>query len=239
MPSVSVAKPPTPLPQLVAGPSMRQAEFHARYEAMPLDTWAELVGGVVYMGGRVSIVHGTCSSNVNLWLNLYRSRTPGVDGGAKVTTILDDLAEPQPDSMLRILPSHGGQTRDVGIYTHGGPELVVEVADDSLAVDLGPKLADYQRAGVREYIVVDLDTPEIIWHARRGDRLVRIPASPDGLYRSEVFPGLWLDAHALLADQGLVLLAALERGLATEEHAAFVAKLARAAEHMANLETGS
>ena len=37
------------LPPLVAGQHLDQPTFHERYEAMPPETWAELVGGVVYM----------------------------------------------------------------------------------------------------------------------------------------------------------------------------------------------
>ena len=37
------------LPPLVAGQQLDQPTFHERYEAMPPETRAELVGGVVYM----------------------------------------------------------------------------------------------------------------------------------------------------------------------------------------------
>jgi len=43
--------------------------------------------------------------------------------------------------------------------------------------------------------------------------------------RSEVFPGLWLDADALLRRDRKRLLSVLRQGLASPEHAAFVAKL--------------
>jgi hypothetical protein len=43
-----------------------------------------------------------------------------------------------------------------------------------------------------------------------------------------VFPGLWLDPHALAAGDRAALRAALDRGLATAEHAAFAARLAAA-----------
>jgi hypothetical protein len=100
------------------------------------------------------------------------------------------------------------------------------VADTSRAIDLGAKLADYERTGVREYIVIALDPDEVFWHVRRDDRLVRVPPDADGLYRSQCFPGLWLDPAALLADDGPGLIATLERGLASAEHADFVALLA-------------
>ena len=69
------------------------------------------------------------------------------------TTIIGWKSEPQPDGLLRILPEYGGRTWNEGGYVHGAPELVVEVAKATRYVDLGPKLDDYQRAGVLEYVV--------------------------------------------------------------------------------------
>ena len=43
--------------------------------------------------------------------------------------------------------------------------------------------------------------------------------------RSRVFPGLWLNVTALLADDGAKLLATLEAGLSDPAHAAFVQEL--------------
>ena len=54
-----------------------------------------------------------------------------------------------------------------------------------------------------------------------------MPIQPDddGLHRSAAFPGLWLDPAALLAGDRGRIMAALDRGLATPEHADFVARL--------------
>jgi len=52
------------------------------------------------------------------------------------------------------------------------------------------------------------------------------PDAADGLLKSETFPGLWLDAAAPLRRDLAAVLAALGRGLASPEHAAFVEKLA-------------
>jgi hypothetical protein len=54
---------------------------------------------------------------------------------------------------------------------------------------------------------------------------VAVPADADGLFRSRIFPGLWLDPQALLAHDRRRLRATLDLGLATTEHAAFVARL--------------
>jgi hypothetical protein len=59
----------------------------------------------------------------------------------------------------------------------------------------------------------------------RDGKLVRIPPDPDGIYRSVVFPGLWLDPKALLDRDLNGLIATLDRGVASAQHAEFVARL--------------
>jgi hypothetical protein len=159
---------------------------------------------------------------------MYERHTPGVAAKGSGTIILDDLSEPEPDAALHILPECGGQTRLEGRYDAGAPELVTEISLSSKEVDLGAKLKDYERAGVLEYVVVVAEPAQVIWHERRDNKLVVVTPTEDGLYHSTVFPGLWLDPRALLADDLKGLLEALDRGLATPEHAAFVARLAQA-----------
>jgi Putative restriction endonuclease len=89
-----------------------------------------------------------------------------------------------------------------------------------------PKLADYEQAGVREYIVRALDPDEVIWFKQEGGSLVRVLPGADGLYRSLVLPGLWLDPEALVRGDTRRLRQVLDQGVATPEHAAFVAELA-------------
>jgi Uma2 family endonuclease len=212
------------LPPLVAGQRLDQPTFHERYAAMPSGTWAELIGGVVHIPSPLGGDHAETSEDIAGWLFLYRRATPGVRGTGNATTKLGNFGEPQPDSSLRIPEELGGQTLIVDGYLAGPPELVVEVARSSRTIDLGPKKADYERASVREYVVVELDPDRVHWFVRRDGRFVELAPGPDGLFRSEVFPGLWLDPSPLFAGDLNGLVAALERGLATPEHAEFVAR---------------
>ena len=128
--------------------------------------------------------------------------------------------------MLRILPECGGQTRDEPTYIRNAPELVVEVSKATRYIDLGPKLDDYERGGVQEYVVRALDPDDLIWHVLQEGRLIAVSPGADGFYRSARFPGLWLDPAALLAGNRAAVRAVLDQGLASPEHATFVAKLA-------------
>ena len=58
-----------------------------------------------------------------------------------------------------------------------------------------------------------------------GDASGAAAPGDDGVLRSEVFPGLWLPVDALWAGDLAAMLAALQQGLASPEHAAFAAGL--------------
>jgi Uma2 family endonuclease len=217
-----------PLPPLVEGDWLDQPTFHARYGAMPPGTRAELINGVVYMPSPVGLPHGREQMVASAWLNDYLVNTTGVEGLDNASTALGLKSEPQPDLMLRILPECGGRTRDEGGIIAGVPELLVEVSHSSRYTDLGPKLEDYERVGVQEYVVRALEPDAVYWFVLRDGRFTKLPPGPDGIYRSEVFPGLWLDPQALLRGDRRRLRAVVDLGCATPEHAAFVARLAAA-----------
>ncbi len=63
------------------------------------------------------------------------------------------------------------------------------------------------------------------WFILRGDQFERLLPGADGIFRSEVFPGLWLDGAALVAEDYVRVQVVLQMGLNSPEHAAFVKKL--------------
>jgi hypothetical protein len=219
---------PEALPPLRNGERLDQKTFHERYEAMPSQPSAELVDGVVYMPSPLKTQHGSSDPLLKTWLTLYMASTPGTGVVGDATTILGDQSEPQPDASLRILTEFGGQTRvDEDDYLRGAPELISEIAYSSEAFDLGPKLLDYQQTGVREYLVILLKRQQVRWFALREGSFQDLALSSDGFFHSEVFPGLWLDPQALLRNDVHRLIEVLNRGLASPEHAQFVASLRR------------
>jgi Uma2 family endonuclease len=217
----AVAKPA--IPPLRNGDHLSRDEFERRYEAMAGVNKAELIEGVVHMPSPVSAEdHGEPHFDLITWLGVYRAGTPAVRGGDNATLRLDLDNEPQPDGYLRLLPEYGGQARLVGGYVTGAPELIVEIAASSASYDLHEKLNAYRRNGVREYVVWRVWDAAIDWFVLRGGRFE--PQQPaDGIYRSEVLPGLWLASDAVLQGDLARVLAVLQQGLASPEHAAFVA----------------
>jgi Uma2 family endonuclease len=217
------------LPPLVAGERLDRATFHERYEAMPPNVKAELIDGVVYMASPQGYEHGNFDDLIAGWIFQYRMMTPGLGSAGNATTYLGGVDEDdvvQPDRQLRIPEDLGGSSRIVGGFVSGPPEFVVEVAKSSRGYDLGTKKAAYERAGVREYLFVGVGPEQVRWFVLREGGYLELGPGDDGLYRSETFPGLWLDAKALFDQDPVALIAALARGLATPEHAAFAARLA-------------
>jgi Uma2 family endonuclease len=213
--------------ELYTGDRMTQAEFHRLYEQTPEDFRAELIGGIVYVSSPLKLRHGTNHLPLGTLFFAYQGHTPGVECGDNTTVQLGELSEPQPDLYLRILPEHGGQSRTTkDDYLAGAPELVAEIAHSSRAIDLHAKMLDYARYGVREYLVVCLREGQMRWFDLPSDE--ELQADADGVLRVKVFPGLWVHAEALLAKDYGRLMATLQQGLATPEHAEFVARLAAA-----------
>ena len=162
------------------------------------------------------------------WLGNYETDTPGVEAGDNGSIRLDLANEPQPDAYLIIRPECGGQVRiSEDDYIEGAPELVAEVAASSASYDLGKKLEAYRRNGVREYVVWRVLDRKVDWFVNRGERFELVPPPADGILRSESFPGLWLDAAALVRRDGAAVQAALQQGLNSPEHAEFLARLER------------
>jgi hypothetical protein len=63
------------------------------------------------------------------------------------------------------------------------------------------------------------------WWALEAGAYVPLPPTSEGIIASRVFPGLWLDVAALLDDRMAHVLATVQQGLASAEHAAFVTRL--------------
>ncbi len=122
-PMSTVRRPPTKtLPPLVAGQHLDQPTFHQRYEAMPPETRAELVDGVVYMPSPLIYDHGEEDCNVGGWLFHYKVFTRGVHSPINATVKLDRKGEPQPDCQLFIPAELGGQVHiDEERYITGAP----------------------------------------------------------------------------------------------------------------------
>lgn len=233
------------IPPLRDGDRMDADEFLRRYAADKEVYSAELLQGVVHItrrrviqDGKEMIVppisadqHAKPDNQLQTWFGVYAAHTPGVQALSPVTTILPSKETSlEPDAVLRILPEcGGGSTIGADKFVHGKPELLAEISYTSGARDFGKKFDAYQADGVPEYLIWRTEEKEIHWFALKRKKYIALEPHADGTLRSEQFPGLWLDVTALLAGDMAKVLATLQQGIASPEHAAFVAKLKKAA----------
>jgi Uma2 family endonuclease len=189
------------LPPLETGDCLTRDEFERRYEAMDELKKAELIEGVVHLPSPVRVdVHGSPHFDLIAWLSTYRIATPGTRGADNSSVRLDLENVVQPDVLLMIEPARGGQARiDQDGFIAGPPELVCEVSATSASIDLNAKLRIYRRNQVREYLVWRVFDRAVDWFVLRGSDFSPLDPDSEGVIRSEVFPGLWLHAPALLA----------------------------------------
>jgi Uma2 family endonuclease len=208
------------------GDHLTVEEFIERYDATVGIKKAELIDGKVYVAPPVSHAeHSVPHANVLTLLSIYRAYTPGTTGGDNGSVRLEKKNMPQPDVYLFVLPSYGGQASigDDG-YVAGAPDLIAEIAASSASFDLHEKLDLYARTGVREYIVWRTLDAAIDYLILRDGKYVPLSAA-DGAFKSEAFPGLWIDSVALLAGDLAKALATAQKGVDSPEHADFVSLL--------------
>jgi Uma2 family endonuclease len=215
------------IPALENGDRLTRAEFLRRYDAMPELKKAELIEGVVYVPSPVRHkYHGRQHLHILTWIGHYEAGTPGVEGSDNSTILLDLDNAPQPDGVLFIQPDHGGQVKiNEDGYIENAPDLVAEIAASSVSYDLHDKLNSYRRNGVREYVVHRVLDRQVDWFVLKEGRFEALAVSPDGLMRSTIFPGLWLDPAALIRGDLATVLAVVQQGLSSPEHAEFAARL--------------
>jgi len=206
---------------------LTRPEFERIYQAHPEVRRSELIEGVVYMPPPVHFVqHGLPHSYLMTWLGVYCAATPGLLPGDNASVRLDFENVVQPDAVLRLDPKLGGRSRvSKDDYVEGPPELVVEIAASSAAYDLHDKRRVYARNGVQEYLAVQMYEQKVDWFVLREGVYATLKPDAGRILRSEVFPGLWLNPPAIFGGDLAVLLAVLQQGLASPEHAPFLERL--------------
>jgi len=87
----------------------------------------------------------------------------------------------------------------------GPADLIVEViSDESVGRDRGDKFYEYEEAGVREYWLLDPRPKRQradFYQLAADGHFKPIPIGAEGIYRSAVIPGFWLNVNWLWADE--------------------------------------
>ncbi|MCP4166313.1 MAG: Uma2 family endonuclease [Chloroflexi bacterium] len=220
LPTATVEEPPP----LQSGDQLTRAEFARRYHAHPELKKAELIEGVVHVPSPTRhITHGQPHARMIAWLGQYWAANPILDMSDNATLRLDYENELQPDILLRLPVSSGGTSwvNESG-YLEGPPELVVEIAASSAAYDMHAKKRVYSRSGVKEYLVAQMYEERIDWFVLDEGVFMPIELDEQGILRSQVFPGLWLNVQAFWEGGLAAMLDVLKVGIDSPEHQAFI-----------------
>ncbi|HLP87945.1 MAG TPA: Uma2 family endonuclease [Nostocaceae cyanobacterium] len=214
---------------LESGDRLSRHEFERRYTESYDIKKAELIEGVVYVASPLRFKrHAEPHSKIIIWLGNYQISTPSVNIGIEPTIRLDEDNEPQPDGVLFIDEKLGGKARITeDDYLEGAPELVVEIAASSAAYDLHDKKKAYRRNGIKEYIVWQILENKFNWFLLHESEYINLQPDAEGIIKSQVMPGLWLDVPALLSGDMVKVTAVLQNGLNSPAHAEFVKSLSK------------
>lgn len=212
-------------PPLENGDRLSRPEFERRYAVNSHIKKAELIEGTVYVASPLRFEpHAEPHSNLGIWLGIYKTFTPKVRLGDTPTLRLDLDNEPQPDLVL-FLEQSGQVVISADGYLEGTPELIVEVAASSAAIDSGTKKRTYLRNGVQEYIIWQSYEKRVDWFQLVEGEYQLMLLDETGVIRSNIFPGLWLSVNELLNGNMIAVLETVQAGIRSPEHQAFVETL--------------
>ena len=210
------------------GDCLNSKEFLRRCAALPAPAKLELVGGIVQIDALRDSSESAGPQRLMIdWLESYAQATPGVGFEKSPAVLLDRESVVQPDGALRVLPEFGGRTQisEKGCLL-GAPELVAEVIFSRGINDLRTKLAAYRLNGVQEFIAWRFHERGIEWfQMERGGYVLNLPG-PNNVLSSRAFPGLVVNATAMVAGDAAALRNTLKARLAAPEHLAYVRRLA-------------
>lgn len=180
------------------------------------------------MSAPISSDHGRSNSLIDWLLRHYATATPRTAAAVNTSVRMDGRNEYQPDVMLWVETGNMSRMRtgDNSVLD-GRPELAVEIALSSSGYDLHEKKPVYQRNQVPEYIVWEVMDARIQWFILEKGEYVLSKGRADGVHRSRIFPGLWLNLPALLSGDDKKALRVLNRGIKSAAHKAFVKQLAK------------
>lgn len=186
---------------------MSYEDFLAQYEGVH----AEWVDGKVELRVAVTDSHDALGQFLNHLISAFAAAHDlgRVKMPPSQTKLGPDLPGREPDLMF-IARERLHVIKEM--YVDGPPDLAVEIVSaESRARDYGVKLDEYERAGVREYWIVDPLRDDALFYQRDDQGIFRrIEPDAEGRYHSAVLPGLALEVALLWRDPLPDILEAVE-----------------------------
>jgi Uma2 family endonuclease len=179
---------------LIVATGISEAAYMAHYAA----DFCEYVEGVVYRMMPVTLQHDDITRYLRLLLDSYFALRPigRALAAPYVMKASSEARRREPDLQI-ILKTNPGQVTDTALL--GPADICIEVVSEgSEELDYGTKFVEYQRAGVKEYWLLD--------SVRRDHRFYRLneqgiyiaqPLGADGTYSTPLLPGLKIEVDRL------------------------------------------
>jgi Uma2 family endonuclease len=171
------------------------------YMAHYAETFHEWVKGAVIKMSPVSLQHTLLTKYLLYLLDAYFEINPiGRALHAPFVMRLEAAESSREPDLQVILKTNPGQLTATAMI--GPADLCIEViSPESVARDYGEKFEEYEKAGVREYWIIDPLRQETSFHRLQDTGLyARAHLDPQDTYRTPLLPGLALHIPTLWAD---------------------------------------
>ncbi len=155
------------------------------FRILPEGTLCEVLNNTLYMSPAPRIPHQDIVSLFNRRIGIW---VEDHDLGKTLVAPVDVYFEPflsavQPD-VLFISKANMSIINQDG-YIYGPPDLIVEVLSDDKKRDTVLKKAIYEKAGVKEYFIVNPDDRKIVCY-KLIDNEYKVVYEDEGIFRSEI-----------------------------------------------------
>lgn len=163
--------------------------------------FVEFVDGTVIDNHPTSWRYSQIRMFLEVLFDAYLSQTEGgkVTGGRFTMKLIIEgkIIGREPDVMVI---TKNNLQRLGYYYLDGAADLVIEIVEPQTAYrDKVVKFAEYEKAGVREYWIVDLPTQESYFYVLdEQGKFVQVFADASGVYHSTFFPALQLETIELV-----------------------------------------
>ena len=166
--------------------------FEEFCEWIPEGLKADLIEGVIYVASPDNIKHHNIAMFLNLLIRGYlrRRKIKGHTFGFRIAFRLGDTEGPEPD-LAYLAPEHSDRICET--YIDGPPDLAVEIiSPDSIERDYRKKRKQYERAGVREYWIIDPLEERTTCYRLGSTGKYKEARAQAGKMQSHVIPGFWV-----------------------------------------------
>jgi Uma2 family endonuclease len=181
------------IPQAERVPPQQKVSFEEFLDWCDEDTWAEWVDGEVIMVSPASDRHQDISSLLEVALRIYvEAHDLGRILRAPFVMRVPEVPSAREPDLLFVRRERTHLIKKT--FMDGPADVVIEiVSPESIGRDRGDKFVEYERAGVKEYWLIDPDRRAAEFYELGADSLYHLAQTEaDGIYRSKTIAGFWL-----------------------------------------------